>query len=260
MCNVGIVGSSYSVGRHHNYETKENNLALPFEEWLNQYTTNIKFFNSACSSKGTELYLNKIVYLKEKHDIDILLMELVNNRSQLNFKCLSQPYKRIEEVSDMSVIEDDVYRDSASMYEFMRALTQDMEEDWFAKTKKAFMYWKETQEQMAVSNMSLEFWGMLDVYQAIKLCKLLDIKVVTWHKSWDFYNYPGFKSMLQKSIYVDFDGINAHEYYTKKYPDKNITCDETHFNDETNEEMIKDFIAPALTKAKRIVNVKRMSK
>ena len=150
----------------------------------------------------------------------------------------------------MSIIEDDVYKDSASIYEFMRALTQDMEEEWFAKTRKTFQHWKETQEQMAANHMSPEFWGMLDVYQAIKLCKLLDIKVVTWHKSWDFYNYPGFESMLQKSLYIDFDGTNAHEYYTNKYADKDITCDGNHFNDETNEEMIRDFIAPKMERIK----------
>ncbi len=250
MHKVGIVGSSYSVGNHHNKETGENNLALPFETWLEKYTTNMMFVNSACSSKGTELYLNKIVYLKEKHNIDVLLMELVNNRSELNFKCLTEPYLKIKHVTDMSIIEDDVYRNSASAYEFMRALTQDMEEEWFSKTRKTFQHWKETQEQMAANHMSPEFWGMLDVYQAIKLCKLLDIKVVTWHKSWDFYNYPGFKSMLQKSLYIDFDGTNAHDYYTKKYPDKDITCDGNHFNDETNEEMIRDFIAPNLERIK----------
>ena len=65
---VGIVGSSYSVGCHHNYETGENNLALPFETWLEKYTEGMQFFNSACAGKGTELYLNKVVYLKDQHD------------------------------------------------------------------------------------------------------------------------------------------------------------------------------------------------
>ena len=53
----------------------------------------MQFYNSACSGKGTELYLNKIVYLKEKYDIDGLIMELVNNRSMLNVKILPDMYK-----------------------------------------------------------------------------------------------------------------------------------------------------------------------
>ena len=65
MKRVGIIGSSYSVGAHHNFATGKNDLAAPFESWLYKYTNGIEFFNSACSSKGTELYLNKIVYLKK---------------------------------------------------------------------------------------------------------------------------------------------------------------------------------------------------
>ena len=64
---VGIVGSSYSVGMHYNPDG-EDPLALPFEKWLYEHTDGIEFFNSACAGKGSELYLNKLVYLKEKHE------------------------------------------------------------------------------------------------------------------------------------------------------------------------------------------------
>ena len=57
----------------------------------------MQYFNSACAGKGTELYPNKIVYLKEKHNIDAVLMELVNNRSMLNFKCLPEDIVRYKE-------------------------------------------------------------------------------------------------------------------------------------------------------------------
>ena len=103
MKKIGILGSSFSVGSHHNPETGENNLALPFETWLYKYTSDMEFYNSACSGKGTELYLNKIVYLKKKYNIDTVLMELVNNRSMLNVK--TQEY-------DLDNITDELYKDS----------------------------------------------------------------------------------------------------------------------------------------------------
>ena len=71
---------------------------------------------------------------------------------------------------------------------------------------------------------------------------------------------PGFESMLQKAILVDFDGLNAHQYYSNKYndPDK-IFCDGDHFNDCVNEEMVRDFITPKLEKAKKVINIKKAS-
>lgn len=260
MCKVGILGSSYSVGSHHNKETGENDLALPFETWLEKYTTNMKFFNSACAGKGTELYLNKIVYLKEKHNVDAVLMELVNNRSMLNFKCLPDSYSKIQRTNDMADIEEDVYKTSASAWEYWRALIQDMQEHTFAPSVRAFEMWKDVQWNIASTHNAMEFWGMLDIYQAIKLCKMLNIEVVTWQKSWNFNTLPGFKSMLQKALHVDFEGLNAHQYYSNKYndPDK-ILCDHDHFNDCINEEMVRDFIAPKLEKVKKIINIKKAS-
>lgn len=260
MCRVGILGSSYSVGSHHNKETGENDLALPFETWLEKYTTNMKFFNSACSSKGTELYLNKIVYLKEKYNVDAILMELVNNRSMLNFKCLPEKYGRIETDTDMAKIEHDVYENSASAYWYLRSLTQDMEPNTFAKSNKDFDTWKETQWNIASTQNAMEFWGMLDIYQAIKLCNMLDIEVITWQKSWEFFKVSAFDSMKQKSLYIDFNGMNAHDYYVNKYGKDKILCDHDHFNDFINEEMAKDFIAPTLEKVKKIINIKKASK
>ena len=66
--------------------------------------------------------------------------------------------------------------------------------------------------------------------------------------------------MLGDSLYVDFNGKNAHDYYAEKYGEEKILCDETHFNDFANEEMVRDFIAPILERAKKIVNVNRMSR
>ena len=46
--------------------------------------------------------------------------------------------------------------------------------------------WKDVQWNIASTHHAMEFWGMLDIYQAIKLCKMLNIEVVVWQKSWNF--------------------------------------------------------------------------
>lgn len=231
MKRLGILGSSFSVGSHHNKVTGNNDLALPFESWIEKYTTDIQVYNSACSGKGTELYLDKIVYLKETHDVDCILMELVNNRSMLNMK--SQEY-------DLSDVTDNVYKDSASIWEYVRAITQPIDHTKFA-TKRDFDVWRRVQEQLAYNENAFEFWGILDCKQAIKLCNLLGIKVITWQEQFDFSNHI--------DTDVKFIGHpNAHSYYVDKYGKENILCDHVHFNDNTNEEMIRDFIAPVLMK------------
>lgn len=247
----GIVGSSYSVGSHHNPITKENNLALPFETWLYKHTDGIEFYNAACAGKGTELYLNKIVYLKDKYDINGMLIEVVNNRSMLNFKCLPENYKNIYSENDISQMEDDVYKSSASIWQYMRALIQDMEHHTFSPSNKKFDCWKETQWNIASTEGAMEFWGMLDIYQTIKLCKMLNIKCVLWEKSWEFVNLPSFNNVIQGEKFVEFPGhANAHNYYVAKYGLENILCDQDHFNDEINDEMVRDFIGPALMEVK----------
>ena len=227
--NIGIVGSSFSVGCHHNPKTDENNLAAPFESWLVKYLPEYSYHNSACSGKGTELYLDKIVYLKEKHDVDFILMELVNNRSMLNVK--SQDY-------DLTNVSSDVYKDSTSIWEHVRGITQPINYDTFG-SKREFDIWKRVQEQIAYNENAFEFWGILDCQQAIKLCKMLNIGVITWQKSFDFREHI--------DTDVKFDEYpNAHEYYISRYSEEEILCDHVHFNDTINEEMIRDFIVPAI--------------
>ena len=228
MKRVGILGSSFSVGCHHNPKTGENNLALPFETWLYKYTDNVEFHNAACSGKGSELYLNKIVYLKKKYNIDMVLLELINNRSMLNVK--SQQY-------DLNNISDEIYESSSSIWDYVRGITQPIDyKSWC--TKKEFDTWKNVQERIAYDNLAFEFWGILDCSQTIELCEMLDIKVITWQKSFDFREHIPHD--------VDFGTKNAHEYYSSKYDSKSILCDPVHFNDKINEEMIRDFIAPKI--------------
>lgn len=269
MCNVGIIGSSYSVGSHFERTKDGKNrtdrkVAAPFEHWLKKYNPDIKFYNSACSGKGTELYLNKIVYLKEKYDIDGLIIEFVNNRSMLNVKALGEDkpdmYKQIWNDTDLNDMETKVYDNSVSIWPYMRNLYQEMDWKKICDTKKEFNIWNKVQWNIASVEAAMEFWGMLDIHQSLKLCKMLDITPICWQKSWNFMNLPGYKQMMKDIICIDFKGKNAHDYYVEKYGEEKILCDETHFNDCTNEEMIRDFFTPELTKLKKIIEIKKKTR
>lgn len=246
---VGIVGSSYSVGMHHNPDGGDP-LALPFEKWLYEHTDGIEFFNSACAGKGSELYLNKLVYLKQKHDIDAMLIEFAWHRSSLNFRVMQDSYAQIQTETDLSVIEDDVYRDSASAWEYLRSITQPMNEPTFA-VGNDFETWKEVQWNITAIENSQQFWGLLDTFQVINLCKMLNVKPILWSFFANLDGFPSFKNLKSNTEWIQFNEYgSATDYYTNKYSKEAILCDHTHFNDATNNEMIKDFIAPKLTTIK----------
>lgn len=244
---LGIVGSSFSVGNHANPVTGKNDLALPFETWIKKYS-NIEVINAACASKGTELYLNKVLYLKKQHSIDTLLMEVINNRSMLNFKTQTQSYKVIWKEHNIDTIINEVFKDSKSMFEYQRYIHQEIDYNNFG-TIQEYKCWKRFQESIAADCTMNEFWALIDMKQTVDLCELLDIKVVAWAKNWHMEQLPPFNSVIGNQTYIKFgDFMNAHDYYQDKYGKENILCDESHFTDSINEEMIKDFILPCLTK------------
>ena len=239
---LGIVGSSYSVGRHYNYNTQQANLALPFETWFE----GIDVINSACAGKGTELYLNKIVYLKQRHNIDTLLLEVVNNRSMLNFHTEMEMYEIIREQKNIQNIVNDVYKDNASMLKYKRFLQQNINYEKFG-TKSEFEAWRRFQEVLAREYIAMEFWALCDIRQAIDLCCMLGIKVVAWAHHWYMEEITAWKSVIKDAVYVKFPGYpNAFKYYVAKYGEDETLCDDCHFNDKTNKEMVEDFIIPAL--------------
>lgn len=246
MNKLGIIGSSFSVGSHYNKQTGLNNLALPFESWIMKYTSGMQVYNSACSGKGTELYLNKILYLKDRYNINSILIEMVNNRSMLNVKTQNENYN----VDDINLHDSEIniYEDSLSIWEYVRSIDQPISINNLGSSRE-FKTWQEIQKNIAFSENAFEFWGIVDLYQAIKLCKMLSIKVYTWQKSFEFCNYKCFDELIDGVTHVSFEDYpNAHKYYVDKYDEKSILCDHIHFNDAINEEMIRDFIAPALRK------------
>jgi hypothetical protein len=239
---LGIIGSSYSVGSHVNPATNKSDLVLPFEHWFD----GIDVVNAACASKGTELYLNKVVYLKKHHGIDTLLMESVNNRSMLNTHTGPQSYDVIKHNENIDEMVCDVYRDSRSMFAYKRYLHQEMDYENYG-TLAEYNIWKEFQMNIAAPVPMNEFWAITDMAQTIDLCKMLGINVITWANRWHMEEQPSFINAMQDQTYVKFGNeFNAYDYYSKKYDPDSIRCDSSHFTDAVNQEMVADFIMPAL--------------
>lgn len=238
---LGIVGSSWSTGKHND---GKKDLAKPFEYWFD----GIDVVNCAASSRGTELYLNKVVYMKKEHNIDTLLMESVNNRSMWNIKCNVNNYKIIEHETDINKIINSIYQTSDGAWYHMRSLFQEINYQLFG-TEREFEIWKKFQQSVAVYQETNEFWALTDMGQTVDLCNMLGINVVVWANRWEMEKLPSFSNVVKNCKYIKFGKfLNAYEYYADKYGEDNILCDGAHFTDKINEEMVNNFILPALTK------------
>lgn len=238
---LGIVGSSYSVGRHVNGDS----VAMPFEDHIKKHIPNIYIHNSAAASKGTELYLDKVVYLKREHDIDTLLLELVNNRRMLNILIDNEETEEITKTDDIRSLTNKVYNNSASIYAYQRYIHQQI--DHAPIVPSEFKNWKMVQEVLASGNNMNHMWAMIDCYQVINLCEMLNIRVVCWNNRWRFPELPSFQSLVNNVDYVQFPNHScASDYYFDKYGKENVLFDESHFTDQINEEMVRDFICPVL--------------
>lgn len=251
---LGIVGSSYSTGRHHNPnspyhwtapEGDSHYLAQPFEKWFEG--NGIDIFNSAMPGKGTEHYVNNVIYLKKTHDIDTLLLEVVNNRSELNVKVRTNKYNKIYEATEINDVVQSVYHSGAGMYQHEAHLNTSFLEPLQFGTEKDQKCWKQYQLSIAASIPMNEFWSLVDIKQTIDLCKMLGIRVVAWNNRWNMQHLPVWDSVIKDIEYISFPNKqDAYNYYKNKYSDAKILCDVCHFNDATNKEMVDDFILPAL--------------
>jgi len=279
MINIGILGSSYSRGRHGeslyaNYDRTLNKGDVPFEDWFEEFKTNpdYNFINVALPGHGTEHYLNKIVSLKRNKDIKAVVLECVGNRSMYNFfdesidknfqfekghsvyKTGKTKFGRIvnEEMLNTENIDeliDMTFNNNKGLCSYYRGIHDT--QPGYKLSEKDYKQYKWSALRMAEIDRSQDFFGFIDLYQSISLCNMLGIKCIVWAHSWPFEEEKGFTEMLQGATYVKFpDASTAKEYYIKKYNyDSNmVLCDSAHFNSDIDKIMVRDFIMPCIDK------------
>lgn len=243
---VGIIGSSFSVGSHLDKATGMP-IALPFEHWFKNYCDH-KFYNVACSGRGTELYLSKLTYLKKTYDIDTVLIELVNNRSLINVNLgFETEFAAINNINDINPLYNKMVSSSSGMHQFKCNIYEQEEFEEIGIPKTLYKPWFRLQESFAANMDVVTTWSIFDIKEALDLCDLLNITPILWMHHWHFESLPLFSNLIQGRKYIKFpNAANADEYYTKKYDWDSVHCDESHFHDHINDEMIRDFIAPAI--------------
>lgn len=259
---VGIIGSSHSTGAH---KIADGTLTPTFLSWCEQHKTKpMEFYSCANGGKGSEMFLNGIVHLKDTHDVDIMLIEIIHNRRNINadiaeyynesfpgfrsansslFKEHLKEFKGIAELSKNTFPYLKLYRYKSFIHEEL-----DFFEILGSTYKKEENNWKQAQLAIAANNDMVDFWTILDVYQSLKLCKMLGIKTVLWQNSIPLERYTEQYNELKTlcDVFVTMGEYECSRHYFRSKYGPDISCDAAHLKPEYESELINEFLMPAI--------------
>lgn len=230
MINVGIVGSSYS--EMENIYDKGRKETKSMITWLQEINKNrdLLFFSRAKGGLGSEQFLSDVIFLKQKYNISILLIELIENRAYCNIeKPDDEIYKRVLNKSAKKDIFIDLYKEN------IRA------------------FYKHTGTKSHLLGTENLLFTVHDIIQTLNLCKLLSIKPIIWsyrqpEATIKYFNDMDVIDIKWGGKWDRGMGITFYEYFFNKHKGEEelFTVDGDHLNDSANEELIKDFLLPKI--------------
>lgn len=174
MNRIGIIGSSYMTGGH----IDSNGVEQPFlikDIEDNFQDTDIKFYSSAQGGFGSELYLGAITHLKNKFDIDHVIMEWGVDRSLLSVPIEPTTKKGYFKTCWMG---PNIIQESYAQNKFKNFTTR-IESKRLKPQYRDFLLRLDDIERTY-------FYTMLHLRQSINLCKMLNISITAciWHGKW----------------------------------------------------------------------------
>ncbi len=233
MENVGIVGSSYSemLSVIDIYDKNQKRLKSMIT-WLQEINknNNLLFFSRAKGGLGSEQFLSDVIFLKQKYNISILLIELIENRAYCN---LEKPgnaiYKSVLNKSAKKDIFIDLYKENIQAF------------------------YKHTGAQSHLLGAENLLFTVHDIIQTLNLCKLLSIKPIIWsyrqpEATIKYFNDMDVIDIKWGGKWDRGMGITFYEYFFNKHKGEEelFTVDGDHLTDSANEELIKDFLLPKI--------------
>lgn len=259
---VGIIGSSHSTGAH---RLDDGTITPTFLSWCEHHKTQpIEFYSCANGGKGSEMFLNSIVHLKDTYNVDIILIELIHNRRNINadigididsdmknfrsadtniFKNTLSKFNNIKEISSNTFPYLKLFQYKAFVHEELENF-----KILGSTYKKEENNWKQVQLSIAANADMVDFWTILDVYQSLKLCKMLGIKTVLWQNSIPLERYTQHYNELKQycDIFITMGDYECSRHYFRSIYGADINCDVAHLKPEYESELIEKFLMPAI--------------
>ena len=246
---IGIVGSSFSQGGQpytKRYKNKNGSaFTLPFENHLNKYYPDIKFINVAKSGKGSERYVHNIIHLKEHFNVTHLLLENIEDRTLNHIQTETKKCKEfLEEISQDKSRWKEVAKDFSLGDPFLGQLIgRDIKTFDASDTALEGVTTKRLKHYFSVidyhfhADKSAKLYGLRNVENTVKLCKLLGIRPIHWsHRS-----HPVFRNDFGMGV-LKFMSTWKRQFST-------YSCDGTHCNDYAVDKLSQEYFKVIIDRA-----------
>lgn len=244
MARIGIVGSSFSEGNqpYTPWRSKGAKNTLRFQEHLKNHLPEHDFFNFAYSGQGSERFLENTLVLKDKYDIDILLIENIEDRSQNRVHYnLKEQWKILTDIQENPESRK-FYAEKFSSGNY-KHIWNSIYNNYFDPEntllhdvpKRKVRNWIDVQSYIFYKDIMLKILGVKHIENTIKLCNFLNIKPVHW-------------SQRHEACFLNDNGLGVRKYIENSWKGSwsKYTCDGTHCNDKAVDRLCKEYYKPIL--------------
>lgn len=247
MARIGIIGSSFSEGNqpYTPRPIKGDKNTLRFEVHLKNHMPGHDFFNLSHSGQGSERFLENTVLLKDKYNIDILLVENIEDRSQNKLHCnLDEQWNILRDIEKNPQLRKS-YAEELTAGNYKNIWTSVFNNYLDPKNTllkdvplKKVKNWIDVQSYIYYKDIMLKLLGMKHVENTITLCDLLGIKPVHW-------------SQRHEACFLNDNGLGVREYIAQNWKGSwsKYTSDGTHCNDEAVDRLCVEYYKPIIENA-----------
>ena len=230
MSRIGIIGSSFSTGGDNYLDDNGQKTGQQTRLMLDNFTLYDKdneYFSCGMPGYGSELYLSNITYLKQEYDINKILIEVFVDESLRHIPIDYFYILKYLTYDDISTIEKlyihrvrhEVLVNSASDAKIRNHLFR------YATTATQENNYLKVFERIHKDLITKMLKTLINMYQSLQLCKMLNIDVYLWKASCmtlqqSDINLDEYFRNQTKSSYVgcfpeqpvDLDEINDHVF------------------------------------------------
>lgn len=237
---LGIIGSSYSTGNHVNFDgthTPEFSENL-HEHLVVQGAKDLEIYSYAQGGRGSEMYLHCLTHMKKMHDVDHVLVEIINDRSplQIDIPETEELYTNLKDQRHAVLKRNGLKKYQSHITEKDRL--------WkYFGNKKMSIAAANLGMILAEDKLRFEWWYTFQIRQTIDLCKLLKIKATFWNchgHSPSSKDASKFEEFIYSEIEPNFPIVEFPTHWSAKVhfhnvdPENYLCSDLVHLNTDAS--------------------------
>lgn len=249
---IGIIGTSHSQGRQpctngltkdeikNFWQNKNSKFTKPFEDHLQNAMPECDFFNLAASGRGSERYLECVVQLKKKYNIDALLLEISADRTANTFyRCehKMQQWEKdlLKNPNNIDNFIDEFFNQNGLYTCSVNKVFDDQDNGILNNVPESKLkIWRQIQSIIFQQSAQIRLLGMKSIKQTHDMCKMLNIKVIPWNFRITDINVIPINESIPFNEWMEKNGLG------------NNYCDGWHGDDIAYSRGAKEYFKPLI--------------